>query len=101
MVPRRNPDEAAYGEPIADLMPGLMAFCDGASIDEDGMFQSSVRLEPAVGRPLIRALMRAEAELLLEDADALGTGVETARTPEQRAADAFERLVQAVCSPGS
>lgn len=90
------PNETVYGEPIADLMPGLVALCEEMTIDGEGMFRSSVVLDPSTGGPLFRAVMRAEAELLLEDADALGTGLETSRTPEQRAADAFVRLVQAM-----
>jgi hypothetical protein len=40
--------------------------------------------------------MRVEAELLREDADAIGSGEEEHRTYEQRAADALLRLVQAI-----
>jgi hypothetical protein len=50
--------------------------------------------------PFLRALFRAEAELLTADADALAAGRWTYRTPEQRRADAFvlmaERLGAAV-----
>ena len=54
--------------------------------------KSSVRLEPDLAQPLVRAMMRAEAELLLEDADALGPDAYEDRTREQRAAGALVRL---------
>lgn len=41
-----NPDETVYGEPVSDLMPGLIAFHDASRIDADGMFRSSVVLQP-------------------------------------------------------
>jgi hypothetical protein len=62
------------------------------------------RLSPATGGvvrlnidlpencPLIRALMRVEAELILMDADAMARGRFAPRTSDQRRADAFMAL---------
>jgi hypothetical protein len=58
----------------------------------DGMTSMSLRLEPRLGHPLFRALMRVQAELLLEDADRLGMEDGKDRTHGQRAADAFVAL---------
>jgi hypothetical protein len=85
-------DETVYGERAGDVLPGLRAFMDAAVYDDRGGFESSVTLEPDVARPLFRAMMRAEAELLLEDADTVGSHAYEDRTHEQRAADALVRL---------
>jgi hypothetical protein len=85
-------DETVYGERIGDVLPGLRAFMDAAVYDDRGGFESSVTLAPDVAQPLFRALMRAEAELLLEDAEALGSDSYEERTHEQRGADALVRL---------
>ena len=58
----------------------------------DGMTRMSLRLEPRLGYPFSRALMRVQAELLLDDADRLGLDEWEDRTHEQRAADAFVAL---------
>src|SRR5919201_6001729 len=89
-------DQLVYGEHIDDLFAALEAFVHAGSIDEDGMFVSSVELPGQVGQPILRALTRVEAELLLEDAEALRSGCHEDRTSEQRAADAFVRLADAV-----
>ena len=94
-------DETMYGEHLGDLLPGLKAFCDAASMGDDGSWRSSVTLDRAVGNPLVRALMRVEAELLVEDADAIGTDSEDRRTSEQRGADALVRLAEAIGEAGS
>jgi len=88
-------DRIVYGERVSALMPGLIAFGDAAFIDAEGMYRSSVILDPVVGEPLARALMRAESELLLEDAERIGTEATDGRTPDQRRADAFVRVVVA------
>jgi Domain of unknown function (DUF222) len=89
-------DNVVYGERVKDLLPGLLKFRDAATFDDDGMWTSSITLDPTEGAPVQRALMRVEAELLREDADAIGSGEEEHRTYEQRAADALLRLVQAI-----
>jgi hypothetical protein len=60
------------------------------------MWHYSVTLEPEVGQPLRRAMMRVEAELLEEDAETVGSAAEFDRTYEQRAADALVRLTKAI-----
>jgi hypothetical protein len=84
---------------LADLLPALVEMKNNMAIDGDGMYTSSFKLEPSVASPFLRALMRAEAELLIEDADSLGTPHENHRTAEQRAADALVRLVLALPPP--
>jgi hypothetical protein len=42
-----------------------------ATPDRHGMTNVSFRLEPRLGDPFLRALMRVQAELMLRDADAL------------------------------
>jgi hypothetical protein len=88
--------EAIYGERVIDLLPALVALKDGMTLDRSGRYRISARLDSAVAAPLRRALARAEAELLLEDADRIGTSEEADRTPQQRAADALVRLVTAL-----
>jgi hypothetical protein len=85
-----------YGERPADLLPGLLAFRDSMALESDGSCSASVRLEPGVGEPLIRALMRVEAELLREDSELVGLPGAPRRTSEQRSFDAFVRLACAV-----
>lgn len=58
----------------------------------DGMPSGSARLEPRLAQPFFRALMRVQAELLLQDADRLGRENWEDRTHEQRAADALVAL---------
>jgi hypothetical protein len=58
----------------------------------DGMTSAKVSLEPRLGDPFVRALMRVEAELLLDDADLHGRPGAEPPTSEQRAADAFVAL---------
>jgi hypothetical protein len=91
-----NSSEIVYGEQIGDLVPGLFAVRDSMTIGRAGTYHVSLTLEPEVGQPLRRAMMRVEAELLLEDADSVGEGHEVVRTYEQRAADGLVRLAKAV-----
>lgn len=85
-----------YGETLEDLLPGLIAVAAAMRIGADGMLHASVKLSPPEGQPLHRALMRAEAALMLEDADRIGSVRYEERTYEQRAHDAFMRLVRAM-----
>jgi hypothetical protein len=89
-------DNVVYGEPVADLLPALMILKDGMTRDRSGGYRISARFEADAAVPLRRALARAEAELMLEDADRIGTSEETDRTHEQRTADALVRLVTAL-----
>ena len=93
--------ELIYGERTQDLLPGLFAFGQSMMQGPDGMWKASVTLAPDVGRPLVRALMRAEAEFSIEDADLSSVPREQHRTSDQRRADAFVRIVESLASPSS
>jgi hypothetical protein len=90
--------ELIYGERTQDLLPGLFAFGQSMVQEPDGMWKASVTLASDVGRPLVRALMRSEAELLIEDADGTSVTGEQHRAPDQRRADAFVRIVESLAS---
>jgi len=85
-----------YGERIEDLLPALLTIKNAMTIDADGMYHASFALKAKDGAPLQRALMRVEAELLIEDADSIGCRHYQDRTHGQRAADALVRLFQAI-----
>lgn len=92
-------NDFVYGERLGDLLPVLRAISPRAHIDAEGMWVFDGEFKPHVATPFLRAMMRAEAELLLEDADALQPGrYEEQRTGDQRAADALVRLAEAVCT---
>jgi len=57
------------------------------------MHKFDIRLSPDEAGPVWRAVMRAEAALLLEDADHIGPLAIDLRTPEQRRADALFAVV--------
>lgn len=78
------------GEPVELLIRAFVRF--KFTEGPDGMTHGQARLEPSLGIPLFRALMRVEAELLLRDADTLGDPQHEARTSEQRRADALVAL---------
>lgn len=80
------------GEPLRDLVPALLEIGENSWIDDEGMWRSEFALEPEIGTPFGRALMRVEADLLLEDADRLGDPDVEDRTPDQRRADALLAL---------
>ena len=69
------------------------------SDQRDGMMHFRVELPPELGEPLMRALMRVEAEFILADADGLGRGGEE-RTYEQRSCDALVELTRRVSRRG-
>jgi len=90
-------DQAVYGERIDDLLPALMAVRRAMRRRSDGTWTASFELEPASGRPLRRALLRAEAERLLETADDTRPQQSECRSDGERRADAFMRVILAVC----
>jgi uncharacterized lipoprotein YmbA len=92
----RNCKSTIYGERIDDLLPALLTIANAMTLDGDGMYRASFTLDAKHGVPLRRALMRVEAELLIEDADSIGSREFQDRTPEQRAADALLRLVHVI-----
>ena len=83
-------DTCVAGERVDTLIQALLQIkCKKAS---NGMTSVSGRLEPGLADPFFRALMRVQAELMLQDADRVGTENWEDRTHEQRAADAFVAL---------
>ena len=61
----------------------------------DGMMEVTGTLEPELGEPLCRAVLRIERELLDQD---VAEGDPDARTTEQRRLDAFVRLAERLTS---
>lgn len=89
------PNQLIAGEPVEALVSALQQFTFKRK--PNGMVHFNVRLEPALARPFRRALMRIEAELLVDDADQLrGTTPMEERTPEQRSTDAIVALAQRI-----
>lgn len=92
-----NFDDLVYGERLGDLMPVLRSLADSRRITEDGMCELSAEFEPNLAVPFFRALLRAEAELLLEDAAVLTTcEYSQKRTNDQRSVDALVRIAKAM-----
>jgi len=91
-----NCKSTIYGERIEVLLPALLTIVNAMKLDGDGMYRASFTLDEKHGVPLRRALMRVEAELLIEDADSLGCQTFEDRTYEERAADALLRLMQVI-----
>lgn len=87
-----------YGETIEALRPALCAIHDSEVRHEDGYAEFTARAETEVLTPLMRALMRAEAELLLEAADATDAADRACQEPGERAADAFMRVIRALAA---
>lgn len=84
-------DMTVAGEQIEDL---ARALCQMAIRPEpDGMTTFCADWAAEVAAPVLRALLRIEAELMLEEADAHAPGAPL-RTSEQRAVDAFVELAQ-------
>ena len=88
-----------YGESAPALLSTLAKA--GFSIAEDGMHKMELTMEPHEAPSVLRAIMRAEAELLLSDADELAPNGLNVRTPEQRQADALFAVVMAASNAGN
>jgi len=82
------------GEPIDVLQAALAKMTH--RIASDGMVEISLVLEPELGEPLQRALLRIEKELLDHD---MAHGGADARTTPQRLADAFVVLTERITAP--
>ncbi|UFU07957.1 DUF222 domain-containing protein [Ruania halotolerans] len=85
-----NGTDLIAGEPRALLIESLRNL--DMSEERDGMRHMSGTVDLCV----VRALMRVEAQLLLEDADSPEVGHVLGRSAEQRRADAFVALVAAL-----
>ena len=89
------PKQLIAGEPIEVLVLALQQFKFRRK--PEGMVHFNVLLERELALPFRRALMRIEAELLLEEADRLrAASHKEQRTPEQRSADALVALAQRI-----
>lgn len=85
-----------YGETIEALKPGLGELGAAVVRHEDGMAELTARVRAEVSTPFMRALMRAEAELLLEAADAPDAFEKACHDPGERASEAFMRVIRAL-----
>jgi hypothetical protein len=94
-------DILVAGEPVETLLEAFRQI--EWETQPNGMTSLKASLERRLGDPFVRALMRVEAELLLQDAAALDGPEAGWRTGEQLAADAFValtlRLSDALKSP--
>lgn len=98
-----SPTPTVAGESLDDLVAVLSNVRFGDEVD--GLTDVDLRLNDEESAIFRRALMRLEAELLLDDADALdAASVATMRTPPQRRHDAFmllvERIIEAAGAQG-
>jgi hypothetical protein len=78
-------DATVFGERCGDVGDELLGM--DVDVHPDGTATVSGRFQE--NGPLWRAILRAEAELLMADADAMAVGRYDARTPDQRRVDAF------------
>jgi hypothetical protein len=90
MADDANSDLVA-GERRADLERALSYV--STESQPDGGYIINGDLPPDVAPPFIRAIMRVEAELLLNDAELVTVEEGEPRSPEERRADAFVALV--------
>lgn len=81
------------GEDVDVLLPLLTRFAHSLVQNVSGTFSGHVTYGSEEAPPLVRALMRVEAELLLDDARQLAGPENVWRTPENRRADALVLLV--------
>ncbi|AVH21871.1 DUF222 domain-containing protein [Nocardia cyriacigeorgica] len=89
MADDENSDLIA-GERRDDLLRAL-SYVSTESLD-DGSYIVNGDLPPEVAPPFIRAIMRVEAELLINDAELVTVDEGEPRSPEERRADAFLAL---------
>jgi hypothetical protein len=86
-------NQLIYGERVEALMRGRLAIADNMHVTKDG----SPLFGPAgtgASQPATPGTDDIEAELLSEDADAVGTPHESRRSYEERAADGLVRLAE-------
>lgn len=84
-------DRRVAGERVDDLAR-LMTQIQPGSPSPDGSYRFHFQFKNEEWAPLVRALMRIEAELLLHDADLVHPSQLEPRTSDQRRADAFVAL---------
>ncbi|WP_421118536.1 hypothetical protein ACE2AJ_14295 [Aquihabitans daechungensis] len=86
--------ELIFGEQRAELRRGLQRMRAVMTLAPGGKVVFSAPLVAAVGRPLVRALHRAEAQLLLRDADALDDPALVDRPDAERRGDAVLLILE-------
>ena len=86
-------DATVFGESARTLLATLSK-CATSEDEDSEMVQFGLSVSPEETGPVMRALFRAEAELLMIDAETFDPMAPT-RTPEQRRADAFVGIVTA------
>ena len=89
----RDRKHRVAGEDADVLLPLLARFAHNLVQNPDGTFSGHATYGKEEAPALVRALMRVEAELLLDDARRLRTSGDAWRTPENRRADALVLLV--------
>ena len=91
-----NLEPLIYGETIEALRPALGELRESVVRHEDGCTEFNANVTAEVSTPFMKALMRAEAELLLEAADATDSFDRACQEPSERATDAFMRVIRAL-----
>lgn len=83
---------------VGEPLPLLLRALAGITLEHmpNGWARVGGEMAPEPGAAFLRALMRLEAELLLEEADDLVAGGGETRTPEQRRHDAFAELARRI-----
>jgi hypothetical protein len=90
--PAHGADQLIAGERVHALVAALVQLKTQPARND--RLNLTLDLDGPAGAPLVRALMRIEAELLLADTDDIAPlGGPPFRTPEQRRADALVALV--------
>lgn len=94
--PKPHKPPKVAGEPVDLLRSALLAIHVAASSGDDAALDAE--LTPEAGCALVRAVLRVEAELLLDDARALGPDDHDLRDPEERRLEAFLSVLRRTCS---
>ena len=88
-----------YGETFEALRPAFCNLHDNAVQLADGRLEIGFFLDTKEGVPLVRAIMRAEAEMLLEAADVVDGPDFLRRDPDEVVGEAFLRVAGALGAP--
>jgi hypothetical protein len=94
MTERRAGGRRIYGEDALDLLPIIQHLVLNFEDTDHGTMTTEWSGDATIARPFLRALLRAEAELRLEEADTLEDDDMEHLTPEQRRAKALVRLLE-------